>query len=43
VEALPEWQVFLQLARKLGKPLNYLLFQDLQRETLEAVQRHAAT
>jgi NADH-quinone oxidoreductase subunit G len=43
VEALPDWQVFLHLARKLGKPLGYLLFQDLQRETLEAVQRHAAT
>ena len=39
--ALPDWEIFMRLARKMGKPLTYTLIKDLQADMLGVMQANA--
>ncbi len=37
-QALPDWQIFMRMAGKLGRPLSFTLFKQLQQAMLEVMQ-----
>lgn len=39
--SLPDWQIFMRVARKMGTPLTYTFFKDIQQAMLEEITQNA--